>query len=177
MESSSQVKAPKLKCGHRMCQSCLKKIFVLSTKDAQSMPPKCCTQNISLKHADPLFDDKFKRQWNRKRAEFRTTNPVYCPSKKCGAWINPSAFKQDGHRQSARCGSCKAKVCVSCHSKWHSSPDCPRDEETQKILKQAKELGWQRCHSCNHVVERKEGCNHMTWFVHILAPSLFLNQD
>jgi hypothetical protein len=29
-------------------------------------------------------------------------------------------------------------------------------------LKQAEEEGWQRCFNCHAMVERKEGCNHMT---------------
>lgn len=175
MENKPQVKAPKLKCGHRMCHPCLEQIFELSIKDPQNMPPKCCNETISLKHVDPLFDNNFKKLWNRKSAEYKTKNRLYCPARKCGEWIKPSLIKQDGHRQSARCGYCNTKVCVNCNSKWHTSPDCPRDEETQRFLRQAKEKGWQRCHSCKAVVERQQGCNHMTWFVHVLEmpfPSL-----
>jgi hypothetical protein len=32
-------------------------------------------------------------------------------------------------------------------------------------VEMAKEKGWQRCYSCKAVVELKEGCNHMTWYV------------
>jgi hypothetical protein len=168
MENKSSQKAPKLKCGHRMCHSCLKRSFELSIKDPQHMPPKCCTEDsISLKHVEALFDNNFKKLWNRKSAEYRTKNRVYCPSKKCGEWIKPSLIKRDGQRHSARCDRCNTKVCVACNGKWHSSPDCPQDEETQRFLRQAKEEGWQRCYSCKSMVERKQGCNHMTWFVYI----------
>lgn len=166
MENKPSQRAPRLKCGHRMCHSCLKRSFELSIKDPQHMPPRCCTEDtISLKHVDALFDDAFKKLWNRKSAEYRTKNRLYCPSRRCGEWIKPSLIKRDGHRPSARCDSCNTKVCVSCNSKWHQSPDCPKDEETQKFLKQAKEEGWKRCYSCKAMVERGQGCNHMTWFV------------
>lgn len=156
--------APKLKCGHRMCHACLKRNFELSLTDPQLMPPRCCTEDrISLRHVDRLFDLQFKKVWNRKYAEFTTQNRLYCPSKRCGEWIKPSLIRREGNRQSARCGSCSTKVCVACNGKWHSSFDCPRDEETQRFLNQAKEEGWQRCHSCKAMVERKQGCNHMTW--------------
>ena len=157
--------APKLKCGHRMCHACLKRNFELSITDPQLMPPKCCTRDmIPLRYVEPLFDFKFKRRWNRKYEEFSTQNRLYCPSRKCGEWIKPSLIKRDSNnRKSARCEHCRTKVCVTCNGKWHSSFDCPRDEETQQFLRQAKQEGWQRCHACKHMVERQQGCNHMTW--------------
>lgn len=156
-------KTPKLNCGHRMCHTCMKRNFELSVKDPQHMPPKCCNESIPLKHVERIFDPSFKSLWNRKFAEFTTKDRLYCPSKRCGEWIKPSQIKRDGNRSSARCGECKTKVCVNCNGKWHSSFDCPKDEETQKFLKQAKDEGWQRCYSCKAMVEKGQGCNHMTW--------------
>ncbi|KAL7789032.1 hypothetical protein V8C37DRAFT_219868 [Trichoderma ceciliae] len=165
MEDTSSSKGADLKCGHRMCNACMKRIFEMSVHDPQHMPPRCCTKShIPLKHVDKLFDDAFKRTWNRKFAEYSTGNRVYCPSKRCGEWIKPTSFYrgEDGRRV-ARCGRCKTKVCPRCSSKWHSSTECPRDEETNKFLDQAKEEGWKRCYKCKAMVELKEGCNHMTW--------------
>ena len=173
MSETPSTKAPKLKCGHRMCHSCLKRNFELSLTDPQHMPPRCCTQDrISLRHVDSLFDTSFKKTWNRKYEEFTTQNRLYCPSKKCGEWIKPSRIQQVGNRQIAYCSRCKTKVCVACNGKWHSSLDCPKDKETKRFLKQAKKEGWQRCYSCNVVVEKTEGCNHMTWLDPTLPVSL-----
>ncbi|KAI9171088.1 ATP-dependent RNA helicase DEAH12, chloroplastic [Paramyrothecium foliicola] len=156
-------KAPKLKCGHRMCHTCLQRSFKLSVNDPQHMPPKCCTQDyIPLKHVERLFDNSFKKTWNRKFAEYSTRNRIYCPSRKCGEWIKPSHIRREEGRKVARCGRCKTKVCGACNGKWHSSVECPRDEETNQFLQQAKEEGWQRCFGCKVMVELKEGCNHMT---------------
>lgn len=146
-----------------MCYPCLKRNFELSLTDPQLMPPVCCTEVIPLRHVDNLFDNAFKKRWNRKHEEFSTQNRIYCPSKKCGEWIKPSLVRQEGDRKMARCGHCRTKVCVTCNGKWHHSVDCPKDEETQQFLRQAKEEGWQRCHSCKYMVERQLGCNHMTW--------------
>jgi hypothetical protein len=44
----------------------------------------------------------------------------------------------------------------------HKSSDCPKDPEIAKLVEQAKKEGWQRCYNCSSLVERKEGCNHMT---------------
>ncbi|KAB5571997.1 hypothetical protein GE09DRAFT_1216599 [Coniochaeta sp. 2T2.1] len=157
-------KTAKLKCGHRMCNSCLKYAFKLSVRDPQHMPPKCCTtDHIPLKHVERLFDTGFKKTWNRKYAEFSTRNRIYCPSRRCGEWIKPENIHRDADgRKYAKCGRCHTKVCYTCNGKWHGIRDCPRDEETHRFLEQAKQAGWQRCHRCKAVVELKEGCNHMT---------------
>ncbi|KAF1830505.1 IBR domain-containing protein [Decorospora gaudefroyi] len=143
-------KTVKLACGHRMCYSCLKRQFTLSVQDPQHMPPRCCTtEHIPLKYAERLFDDKFKVLWNRKYQEYTTANRLYCPAKGCGQWIKPSRIKMDptyGRK----------------YARFHTKRECPKDEETNRLVEMAKEKGWQRCYSCKAVVELKEGCNHMT---------------
>lgn len=166
MDEKPSKKAPRLKCGHRMCHRCLKRSFKLSVKDPQMMPPKCCTADpLDPKHVDYLFDKSFKKLWNRKFAEYSTRNRIYCPRRRCGEWITPSKIRREGGRKFARCGSCRTKVCGTCSGKWHQAPECPQDEATTMFLEQAKEEGWQRCYRCKTIVELKEGCNHMTWCV------------
>ncbi|KAF8862529.1 hypothetical protein BDZ45DRAFT_799021 [Acephala macrosclerotiorum] len=156
-------KSAKLKCGHRMCHSCLKRIFKLSVKDPQHMPPKCCTADfIPLQHVDRLFDNNFKKLWNAKFAEYSTKNRIYCPVRKCGEWIRPANIHKEDGRKYGKCACCKTKVCCLCNGKWHGTKECPKDEETNKLLETAKQAGWQRCYSCRTMVELKEGCNHMT---------------
>jgi hypothetical protein len=146
-----------------MCQDCLKRIFEMSVKDPAHMPPKCCgDEHIPLRHVEKLFDDNFKRTWNRKYQEYTTKNRIYCPTLKCGEWIKPSHIHTIQGRKYALCPRCKTKVCVLCNNKMHRSSECPKDPEIAKLVEQAKEKGWQRCYSCSAFVEKKEGCNHMT---------------
>lgn len=164
-------KTAKLKCGHRMCHSCLKRSFKLSITDPQHMPPKCCTAaTIPLKHVDRLFDNEFKRNWNKKYVEYSTRNRNYCPKKGCGEFIRPEDIRHtDDGRKYGKCDKCKTKVCVRCNGKWHSGRDCPKDEDTVRFMAQAKDEGWQCCFRCKAMVELKEGCNHMTWYVFVLS--------
>ncbi|KAK1985795.1 hypothetical protein LZ30DRAFT_583422 [Colletotrichum cereale] len=162
MDEFSSSKIAKLKCGHRMCSVCLKRHFKISITDPQEMPPKCCSENIALKHVDHLFSTDFKRKWNRKFQEYSARNRVYCPSRRCGAWIKPHYIRKEGGRKYGKCGQCRTKVCCSCNGRWHPSGECPNDEETTRFLDQAKDEGWKRCFRCHHMVELKEGCNHMT---------------
>ncbi len=173
LDELPSIKAPRLKCRHHMCYSCLKRNFKISIKDPSRMPPKCCTSDhIPLKHVNDLFDRSFKRNWNRKFVEYSTQNRIYCPRKKCGEWINPERIHERNGRKYAKCSRCDTKICCACNGKWHESRKCPGDEETSQILQQAKELGWQRCFNCRTLVELKEGCNHMTWYVHRLSLAL-----
>ncbi|KAH6671942.1 hypothetical protein B0J14DRAFT_594777 [Halenospora varia] len=156
-------KSAKLKCGHRMCHSCLRRIFKLSVTDPQHMPPKCCTaDHIPLKHVERLFDINFKKNWNRKFQEYSTKNRIYCPARRCGEWIQPGNIHKEDGKKYGKCGRCKTKVCVACNGKWHGAKDCPKDDETNRLLETAKQEGWQRCYNCRTMVELKEGCNHMT---------------
>lgn len=164
MEEVSLSRGADLKCGHRMCNSCLRRIFRMSTNDPQHMPPRCCgPEHIPLKYVDKLFDSGFKKNWNRKFEEYTSRNRLYCPSKGCGEWIDPDRIRREDGRKVGKCGRCKTKVCVKCGKKWHSSPKCGTDEETRQFLSQAADEGWKRCYRCKAMVERKEGCNHMTW--------------
>ncbi|EXJ95716.1 hypothetical protein A1O1_00839 [Capronia coronata CBS 617.96] len=153
----------RLPCTHRMCNSCLKRIFSMSVKDPAHMPPRCCTdQHIDLRHVDKLFDQKFKVLWNRKFEEYKTKNRIYCPARKCGAWIKPHYITIEHGRKVGRCKQCKTRVCATCSQKMHTSRDCPKDPATKAFVEVAKREGWRRCYNCSAMVELKEGCNHMT---------------
>lgn len=153
----------KLACSHRMCHSCLKRIFKLSVKDPAHMPPRCCTQDhISLAHVDTLFDDDFKRIWNRKYKEYTAKNKIYCPQKGCGEWIQPKhMFKVKG-KKIGRCPLCKQHVCCICNGKAHRRRECPQDPALKQLTEIAEQKGWRKCFNCSAMVELKEGCNHMT---------------
>ncbi|KAI5235239.1 hypothetical protein E4T43_09402 [Aureobasidium subglaciale] len=156
-------RSAKLPCGHRMCNSCLRRIFTMSIKDPQHMPPKCCSSDhIPLKHVDHLFDDRFKLLWNTKYQEYTTKNRIYCPAKGCGQWIKPANIHKLNGRKCGRCPSCRTNVCTLCNNKFHTNRDCPNDPDTKKLVDMAKEKGWQRCHNCRAMIELREGCNHMT---------------
>lgn len=166
MDDLPSQKATKLKCGHRMCNPCLKRSFKLSITDPQHMPPKCCTTDlIPLKHVDRLFDVKFKKTWNKKFIEYSSRDRIYCPRRSCGEFIRPDDIHHKHGKKYGQCAKCGTKACVQCSGKWHRDRDCPMDEETARLLAQAKEEGWQRCIECKALVELKEGCNHITWYV------------
>jgi hypothetical protein len=155
-------KTAKLSCGHRMCHSCLKRIFRMAVNDPAHMPPRCCTtDHIPLSHVEDLFDLKFKVNFNKKYDEYHARNRIYCPNSRCGIWIRPSNFHNEKGRKCATCPKCKTKACTLCAGKFHRSTDCPKDPEIARLVQQAEKEGWKRCYQCNAMVELREGCNHM----------------
>lgn len=155
-------KTAKLSCGHRMCHSCLKRLFRMAVNDPAHMPPRCCTSDhIPLSHVEDLFDLKFKVNFNKKYDEYHARNRIYCPNSRCGIWIRPSNFHTDKGRKYATCPKCKTKACTMCSGKFHKSADCPKDPEIARLVQQAEKEGWKRCYQCNAMVELREGCNHM----------------
>ena len=160
MDDFAPSKAPMLTCGHRMCYSCLKRIFTLSVTDPAHMPPKCCADEcIPLKHVQKLFDDRFKIRWNRKYHEYTTKNRIYCPAKGCGSWIPPKDITRDkdGGRKYGTCHKCKTQVCAACNGKRHRSKECPQDDSVRQFADMVKDNGWQKCYNCSATVELKEG--------------------
>lgn len=108
-------KSAKLKCGHRMCHSCLKRAFRLSVKDPQHMPPKCCTSaHIPLKHVDRLFDTDFKKTWNRKFAEYlrRTESTVHLEDAGSGSDPRIYILKMDANMGSVVDARPKSAACA-----------------------------------------------------------------
>lgn len=156
-------KSAKLPCTHRMCHSCLKRIFKMSIKDPAHMPPRCCQEkHISLRHVESLFDDDFKKTWNRKFKEYNAKNRIYCPRKGCGEWIQPKHMRVEKGRKIGICPKCKYDVCTMCNQKAHRSRECPKDPAMKQLTEIAEQKGWRKCYNCSAMVELKEGCNHMT---------------
>ncbi|KAK4081761.1 uncharacterized protein Triagg1_2502 [Trichoderma aggressivum f. europaeum] len=82
MEDTPSSKGADLKCGHRMCNACMKRNFEMSIHDPQHMPPRCCTKShIPLKHVDKLFDNDFKRTWNRNAVVNGSSQPAFIEEK------------------------------------------------------------------------------------------------
>jgi hypothetical protein len=157
----------KLKCCHRMCHTCLRKVFKLSLTDPQQhMPPRCCTNdNIPAESVDKLFDSSFKQEWNHQFKQHAGRTPMTCPSRRCGELVKPEDMRLEGARWQGRCSRCRTKVCGSCNARWHHEPECPSDDNAAlfTVEKATKREPWQRCYRCKTGVEVKDGRNHIVW--------------
>jgi hypothetical protein len=157
----------KLKCCHRMCHTCLRKVFKLSLTDPQHhMPPRCCTDdNIPAESVDKLFDASFKKEWNQQFKQHAGRTPTTCPSRRCGALLKREDMRLEGARWQGRCSRCRTKVCASCNARWHHEPECPSDDNAAlfAIEQVTKREPWQRCYRCKTMVEVKDSGSHIAW--------------
>ncbi|KAH6631872.1 hypothetical protein F5144DRAFT_490702 [Chaetomium tenue] len=155
----------KLKCCHRMCHPCLRKVFKLSLSDPQHhMPPRCCTNdNIPAGSVDKLFDSNFKNEWNQQFKQHTGRSHKTCPSRRCGELLKLEEMRREGARWQGRCSRCRTKVCASCNGRWHHEPECPSDDDAAlfAIEQPTKREPWQRCYRCKTMVEVKDGRNHI----------------
>jgi len=89
--------------------------------------------------------------------ELDTPNPLYCPTASCSTFIPPAQIVANV----GTCRKCAATVCGHCKGPSHSGV-CAEDTEGQKVRNLAKAAGWMECPNCKHIVERYDGCLHMT---------------
>jgi hypothetical protein len=50
-----------------------------------------------------------------------------------------------------------------CKSAYYEGGECPADLALQAALLLAQAEGWQRCYSCQAMVELDHSCNHITY--------------
>lgn len=142
-------------CQHQYCKICVVQIVGDSIMDESLFPPRCCGHEMPMSLIRPYLPFELIVQFQQTAIEFGTPNRTYCFS--CGTFVNPDNIH--GHR--AHCATCNLDTCMLCKVRFHGG-DCPQDPALQAVLQLAQETGWQRCTSCQTMIERREGCNHIT---------------
>jgi hypothetical protein len=143
-------------CPHSFCNGCAIHMLQASLKEERMFPPRCCVKELPIQLNRSMFDDETWEQYKEMLVKRADKNRTYCSDANCSKYIHPI----DVQNMDAMCGTCKKQTCIICKRPAHLGW-CARDhEENLEIL--AKELGWQRCTGCGHLVELKSGCNHIT---------------
>lgn len=93
----------------------------------------------------------------------------YCPNPVCSAPLLLDAPAEPN--DPLYCAACGSKVCAFCRTVWHKGascdeyqalPDTLRQPEDLALLHEARRQRWRQCAQCEFMIERAEGCNHMT---------------
>ena len=142
-------------CQHHYCKICVVRLVSDSTVDESLFPPRCCGQEMPMSLIRPYITAELTAKFEQTAIEFGTPYRTYCYS--CGNFVNLDGIR--GHR--AHCTTCNFDTCMLCKGQFHHG-DCPKDPALEAVLRLARETGWQRCASCQTMIERREGCNHMT---------------
>ena len=74
---------PKMMRSHRIFQGCMTHKFEQFVQDHSQTPPQCCENaSIPLRYVEQLFDDEFKRRWNRKYTRYIAASHANSPKAK-----------------------------------------------------------------------------------------------
>lgn len=158
------IRAP---CGDSYCRTCLVDLFTRSLTDRSLCPPHCCGEPIPAEEHRAFIGTELVNHFLEKKEEFETTNPTYCHQPQCAEFIpllnaNGQIINYIVERpELAQCKRCDSITCTICKKEKHDG-ECPEDPAIQELLRVAGERGWQRCPTCERMVEKRIGCNHIS---------------
>lgn len=147
----------RLQCNHRYCKPCLKSLFLQAIGNEARFPPHCCRNPIDFSLVEADFSTEESDSFRYAQIEFGSTQRIYCAMRKCGKFIGAGQRTPD----KASCEACGSDTCMYCKAVAHDG-DCHADEALQAFKTYAEGQGWKCCFRCNNMVERLEGCNHIT---------------
>ncbi|KAI0768486.1 hypothetical protein BD413DRAFT_126320 [Trametes elegans] len=153
----TQAVVVRLACGHAYHPACVRKLFENAASDESLFPPKCCGATIEIDMVRRHLDDSFLSLYRFKEREFGTANRVYCHNPRCSAFL--CAAKT--HADALCCAYCVRETCACCKQEAHPLLTCSAAAE-KVVLDLGKIRRRQRCPSCRTLVDRIDGCPHMT---------------
>ncbi|KAH9116050.1 hypothetical protein LEN26_011909 [Aphanomyces euteiches] len=167
----------RLRCGHVVCLGCLRTWIQTKLQDEKEESQgrnagiKCvrhdCPRPIRPCHLSSILEppwlDKFIQ---------RGMTSVYCPNSTCSHLIRVPVSAAIAAR--LPCPRCCVELCISCRSLWHEAMDCRTFKrhvdasEAERLVQECiAQHGWKRCPGCHVIVERIDGCSHISckWYV------------
>ena len=153
----------RLSCSHYYCARCLRILILTSIQAENTYPPKCCLTEIPPATIIIPLDKSQREQYKQKAAEYSipANRRWYCPNTACTKWIPPITVRRLSNN--VKCPHCSTKICQTCRGERHpANEDCPQDFGLEATLSAAELEGWKRCFRCRTMVERRDGCRHIT---------------
>jgi hypothetical protein len=147
---------------HRFCKTCLE-LYLQSLIDnfkvyRISCPQADCQESLKEDQIQELLDEEcFQKYQTRLLTKLmnRDINIKFCPKSGCSR-----AFSSIGNQQYTTC-QCGTQICNICGSFFHEGKTCLNviDSEFERF---SKENEVRFCVMCKSLVQRVEGCSHIT---------------
>ena len=171
-------------CGHRFCKECVKGYLTSALDRGEVLDTKCPDMNCDELLTDKILQESLSLLEYGKFKQFRLLaglrlepNCRWCPKDGCENGVIGN-FEDDTFPK-LTCGECLSEFCFHCSDFWHEGMTCKQkdkfkikqenkadskrkkneEKETRKWMKHNKTI---KCSKCSALVQRKEGCNHMT---------------
>ena len=154
-------------CADRFCRDCIISYLNITILSKRAFPIRCPDMNCgqyfdAWKCAD--FLDKCRMRGAdqlRLLAVHRSiVNLKYCANPRCNAPFDFIPAEQPACTE-VTCPLCKLATCVVCGTEYHPGRSCEQVSGNEPLNKLKNEQKWKHCPSCNQLIERVEGCEHM----------------
>lgn len=157
-------------CGHGFCQECLNRLFRVGTSNRASWPPRCCGDNLGteIEGIQSHLDENILIRYVTVAEEYSNRNPIYCANKPCSHYFEQTRVNNN-QGKFIQCSECDTQTCTECkqNSTEHIGLDQTVCKEIQDLMNQedqklASTNRWKQCPGCRNLVERIDGCSHMS---------------
>ncbi|EJT69596.1 hypothetical protein GGTG_13212 [Gaeumannomyces tritici R3-111a-1] len=128
----------------------------------KALPLPALKEHLSSAQFEKALQDAFALHVRQHPHDFR-----FCPTPDCGSVYRVHHARARAEPGVFTCPACIQSTCTACHGAAHQGYTCAefRDQGAggQEALARAKaELGVHDCPRCKTLIEKTEGCNHVT---------------
>lgn len=166
--SEDGVRFTKLPCGHHHCARCLGFAFNMAVRGRPFRPARCCPKTPSIDPGvlragvDATEVEQHMDAYLAHLDEHDCRDKLFCHAPTCSAFI-PVAARSP---RVGTCPKCGRKTCKRCRARSHWGA-CRAEalkalKGDEQLLDLAGRKNWKRCPDCGVMVERANGCPHMT---------------
>jgi hypothetical protein len=150
-------------CDHYWCHDCISRACT-NIRNDRDLPMRCGLECEIVEYLalEALPQDEAKVFAKKLRElDTPTHERYYCGNRECGEFIPPTNKQTGDH---ALCGSCGCSTCKSCRALQHEGDCAGPSKKDEQALALIKKKGYQKCSQCSRVVERNQGCSHMSCY-------------
>ncbi|EOA25904.1 hypothetical protein CARUB_v10019283mg, partial [Capsella rubella] len=160
-------------CSHRFCKKCVKRY--IEVKLLEGGVPRCpyyqCESMLTLSScASLVITPRLQEMWEEriKEESVPMADRVYCPNTNCSSLMSKTELSKSIKQG---CVKCTMPFCINCKVPWHDNMSCNEYKrlmgtnlttEDKKLNLLANRMMWRQCGKCKHMIERSEGCIHVT---------------
>ncbi|CDW71692.1 ibr domain containing protein [Stylonychia lemnae] len=167
-EEDSIFNLVRLNCGHSYCEDCLKIMAIyLIDMTGEIHKLKCPNSQCPAVLARNVIEDLLDSQQYQKYLGLVQNHELvlnkdkrFCPTPDCSNILEKSSFIISSK---VLCNKCNNNICFDCQSIWHQGKSC-RQFQKEQNLSWALENEVQKCPKCKVMIEKNDGCDHMTCY-------------